>query len=248
MTTSGKDYIPRSNALFSPWQNNLVAKVNIFKVGWNWAPDTDTEWALLSATLEKKKLKYDKAWLKVSSGVFDSADEQRLKDARKDYESGDKLNPDDTSIRMFINRYIRFNPLVSNDQKVDMGLIVPDDINTPISDSNAKISGNELIGKVRTMKHLIHYNAVTRVGETTKAKGPGVDEIEVFIAFTDSDVNTPPPLKDFQYDGEVKRGLYTRTFTSDQEGMHAWYYSRLRIKGKKVSFGPPSDIWGSIIP
>jgi hypothetical protein len=46
----------------------------------------------------------------------------------------------------------------------------------------------------------------------------------------------------------VKRGLYTREFAPELEGMRAWYYARLRIKGKTITFGPPSDFWGAIIP
>jgi hypothetical protein len=58
----------------------------------------------------------------------------------------------------------------------------------------------------------------------------------------------PTQVNNFKYDGEVKRGLYTRTFEPDKEGTRAWYYARLRIKGKSISFGPPSDIWGAVIP
>ena len=248
MTNSGKNFIPRSNSLFSPWQNNLVKKVEQFKSGWNWTTEIENEWkALTLVGTPSKKVAYDKAWDKVSTGVFDKADEQRLIDARKSYESGDKLNPEDTSIRMFVNRYLRFSPLVTNDQRIDMGLIVPDESKTAVSDSNAKISGGQLIGCVKSMTHLIHKNSVTRVGETSKAKGAGVDEIEVFMVITAADVNDAPALKDFLYDGEVKRGLYTRTFDASLEGKRAWYYARLRIKGKKITFGPPSEIWSAII-
>jgi hypothetical protein len=249
MTKTGKNFIPGSNLLFSPWQNNFVKKVVFFKSTWNWAATTDAEWdSLAQSGSASKKAIYDKAWEKVSTGVFDSADEQRLLDARKSYESGDKQNPEDTSIRMFINRYIRFNPLVTNDQKIDMGLIVPDEAKTPVSDSNAKISSEQLIGCVKSMSHLIHKNTVTRAGEKSKAKGDGVDEIEIFVTTTEASVKDAPPLKDFQYDGEVKRGLYTRTFDISLEGKRAWYYSRLRIKGKKITFGPPSDPWNALIP
>jgi hypothetical protein len=248
MVNSGEDFIPSGNSKFNSWQINFVAKVELFKSGWDWAPSTVTEWKALTDVADSKKFYFDKAWAKVSTGVFDSADSQRLKDARKTYESGDKLNPEDTSIRMFVNRYIRFNPLVTNDQKVDMKLVVPDEINTPVSDSNAKISGNLLIGTVKSMSKLIHKNVVTHVGSKSMAKGEGVDEIEVYLAITDADVTVAPPMKDFSYDGEVKRGHYTRVFDLSLENKRAWYYARVRIKGKKITFGPPSDFWEAIIP
>jgi hypothetical protein len=171
-----------------------------------------------------------------------------MKAARKDYEFGKKTDPTDTSLRLFISRYIRNNPMVTVDQKRDIGITVPDDIKTPTSNINSKISENELSSKVKTMAHLIHYNTVTYAGQNSKAKGEGVDEIEIFIAFTTADVKVPPPLSEFKYDGEVKRGLYTREFAPEQEGMRAWYYARLRIKGKKITFGPPSEPWSAIIP
>jgi hypothetical protein len=55
-------------------------------------------------------------------------------------------------------------------------------------------------------------------------------------------------MKDFSYDGEVKRGHYTRVFDLSLENKRAWYYARVRIKGKKITFGPPSDFWEAIIP
>ena len=248
MENSNKDYIPRSNAKFNPWQINFTAKVDLFKSGWNWPPSVVNEWKALTDPADSKKQTYDKAWAKVSTGVFDSADEQRLKDARKSYESGDKQNPDDISIRIFINRNIRFNPLVTNDQKIDMKLIVPDEVKTPSPGPEQNIDSLILVGSVKSISKLSHTSAVNRPGAKSKAKGEGVDEIEVFIAFTDADATEAPAMKDFQYDGEVKRGLYKRIFDVLQEGKRAWYYARLRFKGKKITFGPPSDFWDSIIP
>jgi hypothetical protein len=248
MTITNKDFIPKTNLKFDPWQQTFFDQAEIFKGGWPWTPETKAEWLLLMTTSGKKKMRFDAVWAKVKSKLFDHSDEQELKDARKDYESGDKLNPADTSIRMFINRHMRYEPLVTNQQKIAMGLIVPDEIKTPTYDSNADISGNELASKVVRMKHLIHTSSVVYAISGSKAKGPGVDEIEVFLAITAADVLTPPALSEFKYDGVVKRGLYTRTFDASLEGKRAWYYARLRIKGKTITFGPPSDFWHAVIP
>jgi len=67
-----------------------------------------------------KKVVFDTIWAIVSTKQFTHAQEQKLKDARFDLVSGDKNNPADISIRMFVNRYLRFNPLVTNDQREDL--------------------------------------------------------------------------------------------------------------------------------
>lgn len=243
-----KSFIPAARSPFDEWQLNFVTQVDLFKVDWDFTTKIDDEWKLLTQTAAKKKMRWDTINAIIATNNFKPSDVAELKKARKDYEFGKKDLAEDTSLRLFITRYIRNNPSVTFEQKRIIGITLPDDIPTPISDSNAKISGNELISKVRSMSHLIHYNTVNYAGQLTKAKGEGVDQIEVFIAFTAGDVKVAPPLSEFKYDGEVKRGLYTRKFDASQEGLRAWYYARLRIKGKTITFGPPSDIWGAIIP
>jgi hypothetical protein len=244
---SAADFIPRGNPLFNPWQLNLVERVNAFKASWAWDLATTNEWKLLTDTVDKKKLVYDEIWAIVSTKKFTHADEQKLKTARKDYESGDRKNPLDTSIRLFINRHIRFNPLVTDDQKRDMQLTVPDTIKTPTPPAGERSPEPELAGSVKRSSHLQQQSAVAVPGQKSKAKGKGVDAIEVFLVITGSDVKETPELKLFQLVGEVQRGYYTHTFDIGDEGKRAWYYARRRYKGKTKTYGSPTAVWSGII-
>ena len=243
-----RDYIPRGGADLNSWQLNFVAKVNLYKSSWSWDTDTTDEWVKLTTTADIKKLKFDAAWLPISSRQFTRAQEQKYKDARQQFVSGDKNDPTDTSIRLFVNRHLRYNPLVTNDQKRDMGLTVPDLVRTPTSDVNARLSGIELAGAVKVQEHLIQKSQVTSPGKRSLEKGEGVEEIEIFICIIDDAKNlTPPVPKLFEKDGEVKRGYYTRQFPEEKVGWRAWYKARKVIKGKTKIYGPFSDPWSAVI-
>jgi hypothetical protein len=241
------NFIPGSNKNFNPWQLNFVEQVNANKASWNWTTEIDDEWKLLTITVGKKKLRYDKAWLIVSSKKFDHGDEAELIESRKDYESGDKKNTADTSIRIFVNRYIRYNPLVTTKQKIDMGLIVADEVKTPTQEAEERKGSSETVGSIKGIKHLMHLNEVLTIGVKSRAKGKGVDAIEVHMVLKPATQKDAPPTNEFVLDGEVARGLYPRYFDPTEEGLRAWYISRKRFKGKKKTYGPFSKPWSGLI-
>lgn len=242
-----KNFIPSGIADFDSWQINFVTQANLLKGGWDWSATVDTEWALLTTTAGMKKLRWDAIHTIIATNNFKPSDEVEMLASRKDYEFGIRETPTDTSLRIFITRYIRNNPLVSVEQKRTMGLTVPDETPTATSDINAKISGIVLSGSMKKVEHLIHTVAVVVPGQKSVAMGEGVDAIEIFIAITVGTQTTQPDLSTFVLDGEVKRGLYTHTFTANQVGMRAWYYVRKRIKGKTKTWGPPSLVWSEMI-
>jgi hypothetical protein len=242
-----KNFIPAADMQFDSWQLTFVAAVNNYKSGWGWTPTAEAEWTLLTNTPDKKKLAWDKAIAITRTHNAKPSEILAMNEARKDYEFGDKKNPADTSLRIFINRNIRFNPHVTLDQKREMGLTIPDETKTPTSDFKSKISGTELEGSAKNISHLLQKSTVHTPGQKSKAKGEGVDAIEIFLCVTELSVKVAPELKDFQMVGEVSRGTYTHTFPPESEGKRAWYYVRLRIKGKVKTYGPPSAAWSAII-
>jgi hypothetical protein len=243
----GISFIPAAVAMFHQWQETFVKTVTLYKSGWGWTPAIDAEWLLLTDTAGKKKKKWDAIYDIIATTDFKPSDEVAMMAARKDYEFGKKTDPADTSLRIFITRYIRNSPLVTVEQKRQMGLTVPDDTLTATSDFNAKISGVDLEGSAKSKSHLVQKSLVIVPGQKSKAKGEGVDAIEVFMAIAEASVKTAPAIKDFQLVGEVKRGVFTHTFLSEQEGMRAWYFVRRRIKGKVKTYGPPSVTWSKLI-
>ncbi len=244
---SNLDFIPRSDYSFDSWQINFVKKVNELKSSWNLSAAALTEWTLLTETPGTKKKEWDSVWAIVSSRLFDKADTQRKKDACRSYESGNKNNPQDTSLRFYINRYIRYNPLVTNDQKVEMGLRVPDTIKTPSPGFTASGLDPSVLGAVKAMHHLIQTSQVITPGANHRGLDKGVEAIEIYLYVAETTAKVAPPIRDFDLVGEVKNGWYTHRFDPEQEGMRAWYIARKRFKGRKRTFGPFSEPWSGLI-
>ena len=245
MTTG--DYIPNGRGAFDDWQDNLVTQANSFIPTWGLPTAATAEWTLLTNTPGKKKKRWEAAWAIVKTKVFTRPQEEELIEARKDYESGHRDDPNDTSLRLFIARYIRNNPRVTGPQKLAMGLPVPDEVISPSTDTQSKSPGSELSGKVRQGEHLIQHSDVLIEGQISKALPEGVKCIQIFIAYTEAAVTVAPPKSAFVYDGEVKRGKYNRVFDEAQEGKRAWYYARMLFSGKIPTYGPPSPVWNAVI-
>lgn len=241
---SKKDYIPTSDSEFFDFQDTFVSVVNTNKAGWDFSPTADTEWTLLTNTVGVKKKLYDDTWSIVKTGSFTRPERLAFLNARQSYESGKMYDPTDTSIRLFISRYIRNNKLVTIEQKAAMGLTIPDEVKTP---STPPSEGNLLVGSVKSATHLAHHNEIGVPGQDSKAKEDYVENIHVFIAFTDASVKTAPDEKEFVYDGIVKYGVYDRNFAAEQEGKRAWYFAKVMSKGKGGSYGPPSSTWNGVI-
>jgi hypothetical protein len=242
-----KDFIPHPDIDFNNWQNNFVSRANVYMPGWDLTATALAEWQLLTNTAGKKKDNWDHAWPKVASRVFDQVDTLRKNEARKAYEFGFRNDAKDTSLRLFISRYLRNNPLVTDEQKAELGLRVPDLIKTPSPDADGAGPLVAFDGCIAGMKHLMQRSSVMTFGTKHKGLDKGVDGIEVYLVITDASVKECPDAKEFTMDGEVKRGYYVRGFDAEQEGMRAWYMARKRFKGRKKTYGPFSYPWSGLI-
>jgi hypothetical protein len=244
---STKDFIPGPNADFDNWQSSFVSTVNLYISGWGLSTDALDEWATLTSEPSNKQKRWKTIWDIVKTKEFTHSQAQECADARKSYESGRRDDPNDTSLRLYITRYIRNNPKVSNTQKKALKITVPDDVITETSPELAKKSEAALEGRIVSASHLMHHSKVNILGQTDTAMGEDVLEIQVFIAFTEATVTTAPNMKDFHFDGLVTRGKYDRVFDPSLVGSKAWYYARNVIKGKTKTFGPPSEFWNGMV-
>ncbi len=241
------DYIPAGGAKFNDWQDNFVKKVNEYKSNWGWTPEIEAEWTLLTDTPGGKKLAWDAIWAIIRTRLFNHADAIVKKLVRKSYESGNAKDNNDTSLRLFIKRYIRFNPKVTQKQKSAMKLTVPKEKKSSFPGQDNSEINREVTGLILNLNHLSHRSLVTTPKVESRRLGNWVESIEVYIAFTEGNVKNPPPNSEFEWDGEVKRGLYKRDFEEDYEGMRAWYKARKRFKGRKRTFGPFCKPWSGLI-
>jgi len=241
------DYIPGGNSKFNIWQDTFTKFATDFMPGWNLDQTALNKWQLLTNTPGKKKKRWEAAWKIAWSRNCKKSDKQELKDARKDYERGIKSDINDTGLRPFIAEYIRYNTKVTNEQKRDMGLTVRGDWKTESAESIAASDKIDVSGSVAMITHLIHKNVVRTVGSKSRAKGKRIEEIQVYIAFTEAKVKVAPPLKEFKLDGIVFRGIYIRQFKEEDEGLRAWYYARKVIKGRKRIYCQASAPWSGLV-
>jgi len=241
--TTGLNFIPGPNGEFDDWQSNFVIKVNLYKAGWNWNSDAANEWALLTGPNNVKQARWEAAWAKVSSKEFLHSDEEEMKEARKAYESGDRNNPADTSLRLFAKRYITNNVKVTGQQKIACRLTVQDNVLTPSSELKVIVKEPTIALKEQT--HLMQKIVVNYPGTKSRKKRKGVKEVMVYMMVQAVGVTATPAMSTFQYVGDMKRGLYTATFTDTQEGQKAFYY--IREKSTRGVIGNPSAVIGIVI-
>ena len=233
--SSGLDYIPTQNTKFDPWQVNFVTQVNLFKAGWNWNSDATNEWALLTsaavvppATYGNKQARWAAAWLIVGSKNFRHSDETELQKARQSYESGDKNNPADTSIRLFIKRYIANNVKVTPQQKKAMGITVEATTHSLAANPTERTININTLPQLNLKKqgHLEQVIEITYPGTKSKKKPKGVKEVMFYILVQAAGLAAPTDPSTFTYVGDMKRGLFKTEFTAAQEGMKAYYCMR----------------------
>ncbi len=236
-----KDFIPHDCHLFNDWQNNLINVANSHIESWGLTNLALEEWTLLTMTERKKKKRWEAIWFVVSKKDSKSSEKTELRSARKDYENGNPRNPKDTSLRLFITRYIRDNTKVTTQQKAEMRVTVPIDSQSSASPTTSKNAQKELQGSVTMIKHLYHQSIVKVIGRKSLALGEGVYSIRVFIAFTQATDKTPPSIEKFKLDGTVSLGKYPPTFTEEEECLRAWYYARIVFKGRKKRYVPPAN-------
>ena len=239
-SVSDGDFIPGGNGEFDSWQKNLVIKVNSFIGGWSIGTAGTAEWATLTGVANVKQIRWGNAWTIVSSKQFTHSQEVEMIAARKSYESGNKENPLDTSLRLFITRYVRNNVLVTDEQKSKCGLTVPKGHATPTNpDTVEAVKEAVMVVSIKESKHLTHILKITQ-DKKSVAKGKDVLENSIYLALTAGSVMVAPDISAFAYDGAVSRGLYTRTFDPSLEGQRAWYITRKKYKGKSKKIGTPS--------
>ncbi len=242
---SGIDFIPTGNPELDAWQDNFVIQVNTYKAGWNFNSDATNEWNLLTGPGNVKQARWVKAWLKVRSKQFYHSDETELVEARHAYVSGDPKNPADTSIRLFIRRYIANNVHVTAEQKKAMRLTVEDNVLTPAVDPSARVLRTTI--KVKKQSNLVIEVEVDYPGTKSKRKQKGVKEVMLFMLVQAANITTlpDPETTTYKYIGDMKRGVFTSHFTLSQEGMAAIYV--MRTKSTKGVLGNYTNVLRVVI-
>jgi hypothetical protein len=98
---------------------------------------------------------------------------------------------------------------------------------------------------LRQSKHFMHQLLVTSsAGKKGRGKEKGVKDVLIYKAVT-GPKDGAPALSQYQYIGDVKRGLITVLHADTDEGNKAWYIAR--IKNTRSEIGAPSAALGVLI-
>lgn len=218
-----QDYIPSTEEDFNDFQDQFEKVVVINGVAWGIPALTVT-----SITNAKTD------WVaKYAAGKPEadptSAQRQAKNDSRKVYTQ---------LIRQVVKQYIRFNPVVTNDDLVTLGLSVPDTTRTRSAPPDHSPTEN-----VDAIEHLQHKIRITDPkNPNTKAKPKGVARINVYRYVG---TTQPVSIADYKFDGTSTKFLYTSKFDETDVGKKAWYITQYEnTRGER---GPLSDSISAVI-
>ena len=218
-----QDYIPSTEEDFNDFQEQFEKVLVISGPGWG-VP------AVIITGITNAKTD----WVPKYAAGKDEADptgaqRQAKNDSRSAYV---KL------IRECVKQYIRYNPAITNDEFVSLGLSVPDTVRT-----RAAVPDHAPREAVEKIEHLRHVLRLTDPeNPNTKSKPKGVARINVYRYIG---VQQPADISQYQLIASATKFLYASSFDEADVGKKAFYISQYEnTRGER---GPISDAVGAII-
>jgi hypothetical protein len=216
MATNG-NYIPRPDADFNVWQQNLIV---------NAQADCKT-WLIPSTELDKVvalQSVWNTAYSKASNKQNRTAVDVKAKDdARSDYEG---------ALRVFVAAWLAYNPNVSDIDRARIGISLHSDSHTPVGEPTTYPEAS-----VDFSIHLQHTISFRDAGATNNGKPDGVHACEIWSKMNDA--------TEFSYVGLCTRSPYTVKYNDNMGGKYASY--RLRWINPKGVQGPWGTVVTAII-
>ena len=218
-----KDYVPGADALFHNWQAQLISGVQPKLVAWKIdAADFNLLLPLQAA--------WTTAWQKVSNvNSFTPADTQAKTDARDAYEK---------PLRTFVQEWISPNKNVSDTDRRDLGLTVPDTEHTPIPRLNYPPAFR--IDKIGQSIHILRFSDPANPASRALPDGQHV-MLERFVGAP----NLPAENVNFGNADVITRVIADVEYSASDAGKTAYYRSCfLNTRGEK---GPWSGVVTGIV-
>jgi hypothetical protein len=216
------DYIPRRDGDFLVWVKIIFTSVAANAAKWNLSPSSWSHIDLLIAKYEAALKKSQDP----NSGVADTLEKNQAREALE------------KAVRKFVKEHLEYNSLITDEERMHMGLPVHDSHPTPVTAPNTyPVLSIKLLSP-----GVIEIHAVDSESGR-KAKPAGVHGFEVKIAIVDEPATDWEQLTDSRF--------FTRTpgqisFTGKQRGKKLSLAGRWEnTKGVK---GPWSEIITVIIP
>jgi hypothetical protein len=218
------DYVPRAYDALLIWLTQFL----------NYVTNNMLRFGLSIQKIEPLQTKFDD---------FYAAQEQaELPNAGK----ADRLDREEKAVvvsreaRNFVNLYLRFNPAVTDADRVNLGLNVPDPEPTPVPEP-VTWPVVILLDSGTIMRLTLHYKDSESL--KSQAKPAGVHGAEIRWAILEA----PPVTTDDLIHSEFStRTPHTFIYEENLRGKTVWF--RLRWENTRGEKGPWSELYSAIIP
>ena len=216
------DFVPRSDVQFNEWQKNLVVNMKASAMPWGIPPGAINDIEAEQAEFETRYAVAENPATRTRAAIV-------MKDeARKSFES---------LIRITVKAYITYNPAVTDEERINMGLRVHKTTRTAVG---VPTTYPEYTVETALRQLSIHFRDA---GKDSKAKPAGISG-----ALIRWDILNKPPTKsaDLLNSALDTASPYTIRFTENQRGSRVYF--ALAWQNTKGELGPWSEIGMAIIP
>jgi hypothetical protein len=215
------DFVPRPDAGFDEWQDNLTIKVAVRAPALSIPPDA-------VEALQTKKARWTAAFVAAEN----PATRTKLtviekQEARKDYEA---------ALRVFVKSYLAYNPAVTDVDREDFEIPVHKTTRTPAP----KADKAPYVTAIAHGPRQVRFDFGAEQGSTAKPAGQHGVEIASVIA------DAKPPLRQLAHSNFDTHTPLILTFEDEERGKTLWYAARWEnTRGAK---GPWGEIVSVVIP
>ena len=217
-----KDFIPRPDAAFNDWQKPLVASLKNSATVWGIPTST-------MSTVEAEQSDFERRYETAENPSSRTKTAVAMKtQARKKFES---------TLRATIKAHVTYNPAVSDESRIDMGLPVHKTTRTAVA---VPTSFPEYTVETALRQVTIHFRDAVA---GNKAKPTGVSG-----ALIRWDMLDAPPEKAVDLLNSIldTASPHTLTFTENQRGSRVYF--ALAWQNTKGEVGPWGEIGMAIVP
>jgi hypothetical protein len=217
------DFVPSADGKFNEWQGILFAYLFEHAAAWGVPSDKAQATLALKAAWEVKFAAAENPATRTSAAVLAKSE------ARKAYEA---------PLRILIKAYVTYNPLVGDEDRVNMGLPIHSEARTPAPVPTTYPEMEVDSSVIRRLS--IHFRDS---GGDKKAKPAGVHGAEIRWAILPA-----PPAKVSEVTNSAfdTRTPFTLAFEEDQRGKTVYFC--LCWENTRGEKGPWSEIVSAIVP
>ena len=215
-------FIPSADSSFNEWQKPLVVSLKTGAKSWGIPVETITTIEAEQAEFETRYKTAENPATRTKAAITTKTD------ARKKFE---------TTLRTTIKAYVTYNPKVTDENRINMGLPIHKTSRTPVA---VPATYPEHTVETALRQIVIHFRDA---GKERKAKPTGVGG-----ALIRWDILDTPPTKAVELLNSAldTASPYTLRFTENQRGSRVYF--ALAWQNTKGEVGPWSEIGMAIVP